>query len=339
MIHLHSSKCQAPCGASHITSHTSARYADGIELLNVGAMDKLNQPLSNIAPLSRLGLDRYVTPEDFLPQTVLGSGGAIEYARAATAASLDAVRFHGPPIRVCYGPDPANVLDIFAEEGQKDLPVLVFFHGGAWTAGYLWWSGFMAPAIQRLPAILVAPTYRLAPGSRFPAPLADVERALEWVRANIGQFGGDPNRLVIGGHSAGAHLASLCALSRPEAMSGVLACLPLSASFDLRYPNPAPGSGEERVYKYLLNHSQDDTAASPICFAQNAAIPFHIIIGELDFDRVKRTSMEFYDLMTSMQKLCTLTSLEGYNHFDVHLALRDPLHTWYKKIERIMYDA
>lgn len=284
----------------------------------------------------RLTVGAYVAPDRFAPQTIAPSIGGMTYAAAATAASLEAVRELGAPVRASYGLDRANTLDVFTPAGAHDLPVLIFLHGGAWTAGYLWWSGFMAAGVLRLPAILVTPTYRLAPASRFPAALDDVAAAYAWVRKNIAAFGGDPRRVLIGGHSAGGHLAALYALSGRAETNDLIACLPISSSFDLRYPDARPGSGEERIYKYLLHKSTDDALASPIQYIDRARIPFDVTIGDGDFARVERTSRAFHTAMAQEGRDCRLTVVAGHDHFGTHLALRDPEHPWFCELARLM---
>jgi len=112
-------------------------------------------------------------------------------------------------VRVNYGTDRGQHLDVYAPMGASSLPVLLFLHGGAWINGHLGWLRFMAPALLSLPAILVAATYRLAPRCRWPAQEEDAHAALNVVYRAAAEWGGDdPGRIVIGGHSAGAQLAA-----------------------------------------------------------------------------------------------------------------------------------
>src|SRR5258707_13555832 len=96
---------------------------------------------------------------------------------------------------------------------------------------------FMAPPLASLPAVYVSVSYRLAPKVRWPAPLDDCLAALAWVYKNIRQHGGDPARIFVGGHSAGAQLAAMVTLRRdlyaahglPAA--AVKACFPFSGLY------------------------------------------------------------------------------------------------------------
>ncbi|MFN3682968.1 MAG: alpha/beta hydrolase [Fimbriimonadaceae bacterium] len=105
--------------------------------------------------------------------------------------------------------DPRQRLDIYAPEKASGAPVVVFFHGGGWR------TGDKRQAIQGKDRVLteagfllVSANYRLAPEHRFPAFVRDAAAAVGWVRRNIARYGGDPKRLFVMGHSAGAHLAA-----------------------------------------------------------------------------------------------------------------------------------
>jgi acetyl esterase/lipase len=103
-------------------------------------------------------------------------------------------------------------LDLFLPRGQKDYPVLVLFHGGAWMIGDKSCIGLYS-AVGRFLAgqgVGVAlPNYRLSPAVKHPEHVRDVARAFRWVHDNIGKYGGRSDRMFVGGHSAGAHLAAL----------------------------------------------------------------------------------------------------------------------------------
>jgi acetyl esterase len=107
----------------------------------------------------------------------------------------------GIPVRV-YRPAP-----------EADLPIVVVFHGGGWVIGSLeQYDGTARQLANASGAIVVSVEYRLSPEHPFPAPVDDCWRALQWVAARAGDFGGDPSRIAIGGDSAGGNLAAVCAL-------------------------------------------------------------------------------------------------------------------------------
>ena len=112
------------------------------------------------------------------------------------------------------GADPRlTSLDVCAPAGGRDLPVMVFIHGGGWSTGdksryttnhanYFCPRGF----------VMVTVNYRLAPDVVYPAFSEDVAAAIGWVKSSISPYGGDPGRIVLSGHSAGAQLAAYAAV-------------------------------------------------------------------------------------------------------------------------------
>ena len=130
---------------------------------------------------------------------------------------------------VPYGPLARHRLDVWRlSTTPKDAPVIYYIHGGAWTFGDKREQGRpMLHEFVRRGWIVVAINYRLAPRHPWPAQIEDATRALGWIKKNVATYGGDPDRVVVAGGSAGGHLASLLALSaddprwRPSDMSDV----------------------------------------------------------------------------------------------------------------------
>jgi acetyl esterase/lipase len=114
-----------------------------------------------------------------------------------------------------YGSLPRQDLDIYTPEqltSGNRRPVIIFFYGGSWQSGSRANYGFIGRAFAAQGFITVIPDYRLVPEVHFPAFIEDGAAAVRWVRANIARFGGDPHRLILAGHSAGAYNAAMLAL-------------------------------------------------------------------------------------------------------------------------------
>ena len=112
---------------------------------------------------------------------------------------------------VPYG-DPAverQVLDIHAPKDAKDRPVVVWIHGGGWQAGDKTGVQEKPKAFLDRGFVFVSTNYRLLPKVEMETIFRDVAKAIGWVHRNIAAHGGDPNRLYVMGHSAGAQLAAL----------------------------------------------------------------------------------------------------------------------------------
>jgi acetyl esterase/lipase len=115
---------------------------------------------------------------------------------------------------VAYGPDPRQQLDVYTPEkpAAAPMPVLVFFYGGGWTSGHRQDYGFAGQALASRGFVTVVPDYRLAPAHPYPDFVTDAASAVRWARDHAAQYGGDPTRIVLAGHSAGAYLALMLAL-------------------------------------------------------------------------------------------------------------------------------
>ena len=108
--------------------------------------------------------------------------------------------------------DNKDKLDIFMPVGAKDVPVLVFFHGGALQVGDKSEQGFVATRFIPEGVGVVLANYRLSPLVMHPAHIRDAATAFAWVVKNIEKYGGDPKRIYLSGQSAGAYLALLLSL-------------------------------------------------------------------------------------------------------------------------------
>ena len=104
-----------------------------------------------------------------------------------------------------------QTLDIYAPQGAHEAPVVVYVHGGGWSRGDKREVGSQPKMFNQNGVVLVAVNYRLSPEVKYPTHVNDIAAGIAWTRANIARFGGDPKKLVVMGHSAGSHLASLVA--------------------------------------------------------------------------------------------------------------------------------
>jgi acetyl esterase/lipase len=106
---------------------------------------------------------------------------------------------------------PRGRVDVYAPrtKGAGPLPVIVFFYGGSWNSGSKEGYGFVGRALAAQGFVVAIPDYRLTGQAKYPAFLEDGAAAVRWVRANAARFGGDPDRIVLAGHSAGAYNATM----------------------------------------------------------------------------------------------------------------------------------
>lgn len=242
-----------------------------------------------------------------------------ESARRVAAADWSAIHAWRD---VAYGPGRHQRADVFAprERTTGALPILFYIHGGGWTHGDKSWMTFMAPAITAFPAVLVAPGYGLAPHHLHPSPVMDCLRAISHVRANAADFGGDPDRLHVGGHSVGGHIASTIAL-RPDLRAryglpdgAIRACIPVSGLFRVLAGDPTGAS--------------DLDEASPLRWTRNASVPFYVSYGEHDYARIIDENRAFIASLGETGVDLRAEALSGLDHYTANLCHGDPASAW-----------
>jgi acetyl esterase/lipase len=122
---------------------------------------------------------------------------------------------------IAYGDDPRQKLDIYRPvTALPNAPVVVFFYGGSWNSGSRDDYGFVGEALASRGIVVVIADYRLYPQVRYPAFLQDGAQAVAWTHQHIAEYGADPGKLYVMGHSSGAYNAAMLALD-PQWLAGV----------------------------------------------------------------------------------------------------------------------
>ena len=113
---------------------------------------------------------------------------------------------------IAYTEGARHALDVCRPKTATAAPVVVFFYGGGWRSGSKRTYRYVAKALARCSYVAVLPDYRIYPPARYPDFLDDGARAVRWVKDNAKRFGGDPAKIFLMGHSAGAHIAAMLAI-------------------------------------------------------------------------------------------------------------------------------
>lgn len=267
---------------------------------------------------------------------VLLFGGATKLVVAGGAKSLNTgdrllggsdgavLQVQGEP----YGAGPRHKLNIWVPEGtQKSdrLPVLVWLYGGGWYSGARDDYGFAGRAFARAGFIVVIPDYRIVPDGHWPDFLEDSAAAVAWTAQNIGDYGGDPARIALSGHSAGAYNAVMIALdpqwmraagSDASVIRGVAA---LAGPYDF-YPFEPGGRAD-----VAMGDIRPIERTQPIRFVRPDAPPLWLGHGSADTVVRVRNSRR---LAAAMQRVGGSTELrvyDGLSHNDLVMALTGPL--------------
>jgi arylformamidase len=225
-------------------------------------------------------------------------------------------------LNVAYGPTKAEYLDIFpcADPGA---PVFVFLHGGYWRAMSSGDYSYVAIGPVSKGILTVSVNYALAPHVRVGEIVRQTRAAVAWVMRNIQDYGGDPGKIIIGGHSAGAQLAAMCALARWSDDYGldsasIKGALLVSGVFDL----------SPLRYSFLQPQLQlDDWAIiqhSPINWVDELRTPLLLAVGASESQEFRRQTRAFYEASLRTAIGSEMKIIPGADHFTALDPLLDP---------------
>ncbi len=224
---------------------------------------------------------------------------------------------------IAYGPDPRQKLDLYAPArptGSGPLPVLVFFYGGGWDTGTKAYYRWVGRAFAAKGFLVAMPDYRLVPEVHFPAFLDDGASAIAKVREIAAANGGDPERLVTAGHSAGAYIAVMLALDTEylkragAPADSIRAAAGLAGPYDF-YPFDVPASVN------AFGQAPDPKMTQPITFARGDAPPLLLATGDADTTVRPRNSIALSKAVTARGGQAELKLYPGVGHVKIVLAL------------------
>lgn len=249
---------------------------------------------------------------------VAGSAQILErWAEASALAREKASR----RLDVAYGPSAAETLDIFPTT-RANAPVLFFVHGGWWRALDKRDLSFIAPALTNAGALVVLPNYGLCPSVTIETIALQLVRALAWTWRHAALYGGDPRRIVVAGHSAGGHLATMLLSCDWKAVDPALpvrlvrGALSISGLFDLEPVRQTPFlKADLRLTPASVRR------LSPVHFARPAA-PLYATVGGLESEEFIRQNRAIRDAWGA-KAVPVCETISGTNHFDVLHDLAD----------------
>ncbi|HVH79672.1 MAG TPA: alpha/beta hydrolase [Stellaceae bacterium] len=230
----------------------------------------------------------------------------------------------GVPLRRAYGETAIEQLDIFRADNTK-APIFIFIHGGAWIRGAA--DSYSAPAEMFLGAgaHYVAPDFinvAEAGGSLFPMA-EQVCRAIAWVYRNAASFGGDPDRIYIGGQSSGAHLAAVALTTDWPREHDVPADIVKGGLCTSGMYELAPVRLTARA-NYVKFTDAMVEELSPIRHLDRLGAPLIVSYGTYETPEFIRQAKEFAAAVRDAGKLRELIVAENYSHLDLPETLCNP---------------
>jgi acetyl esterase/lipase len=244
---------------------------------------------------------------------------------------------------VAYGELPRQTLDIYtpndaltsnhksqdkttsiSQATHKGLPVVVFFYGGSWDSGNRGSYKFIGEAMTSQGFIAVIPDYRVYPEVRFPGFMQDPAQAAKWVKQHAAEFGGDPERVFLAGHSAGAHIAAMLVLdpqflaqqaSKPGDFAGMIG---LAGPYDF-----LPLKSER--LKTIFGAEDQRAKSQPINFVSGHNPPMLLMVGDKDGTVWPRNTYNLAARIKAAGGPVEVAEFAGYGHIDMAAKLAKPL--------------
>ena len=228
-------------------------------------------------------------------------------ARSAKVRRENAAR-----LDLAYGDTRRERLDLFLAIDPK-APTLAFIHGGYWQMNDKENFAFFAEGLLPLGINLAVIEYTLAPAARLDRIVSEVRRSVRWLAEHLGEYGADPNRLYVAGHSAGGHLTAMT-MPLAEVCGGIA----ISGIYDL-----------EPIRLNYLNEklALDTTEAernSPVRHLPETAGELLVAYGSRELPELCRQSIEYARAWTERGLPGHLLPVEGADHFTILDALAQP---------------
>lgn len=216
-------------------------------------------------------------------------------------------------------------LDVWRPSGgaRAGLPVLIFWYGGGWAHGTRDEYAFAARAYAKNGFVVVMPDYRKVPAIRFPAFLQDGAEAVKWTRDHVAEFGGDPDRVAVAGHSAGAYTVAMLALDqrwlRADGVDPhiIKAAVGLCGPYDF-YPFTAKRAAD------AMQGAAEPVMTQPIHFARPDAPPMLLVSAGNDTQVKAHNASNLTARLKALGAPVTHLDYPGLSHENVAMALSKP---------------
>lgn len=255
----------------------------------------------------------------------------VTLAFVASARAVDPASGLSSDIPYVEGGHARHVLDIYAPTGARNLPVVFWIHGGGWQTGD-------KSSVQEKPGyftgkgfVFVSTNYRLLPEVEMGVLIRDVAKALAWTHRHIAEHGGDPSRIIVGGHSAGAQLAAiLCTDERylkeeGLAFASLKGCVPVDGdTYDIpaiietaetrqrAHGMPLPTNGHRQKFGNDPVKHVDFSAVTHV--AKDKGIPPFLILHVADHPDVRAQAQRFGAVLKEAGVPVTVHGQKDTNH-------------------------
>jgi arylformamidase len=282
---------------------------------------RLGPPLHEKGPAVFNGLDQVEL--DAAYDQIFYSPLQGQIIKRYASRSEDVRRRLGEPQRIAYGASEPEKLDIYRAKGAS-APIFVFIHGGAWLGGAAHNYAFPAEMFVKAGAHYVALDFvaiKAADGD-LTRMAEQVRRGIAWVYKNAASFGGDPNKLYVGGHSSGGHLCGVALVTDWKELGLPADCIKgglcMSGMFDLKAVRLSKRSS------YVKFTDDMEQAMSSQRHLDKLTAPVVATYGTNETPEFQRQTRDFAAAMKAAGKPIQLVEAKDYNHFEMAESLGNP---------------
>ena len=230
----------------------------------------------------------------------------------------------GPPLEFAYGSDPAETLDVYRAR-QDGALIHIYLHGGAWRTGLAESYAYLAEPFVNSGAAMVLVDFAPVEAARhgLPTLVRQVRDAVAWTYRNAAQFGGDPDKMYLSGHSSGGHLAAMVLTTDWRARYGlperlIKGGMCASGMYDLEPVRRSYRNG----YLHLTDELVEEL--SPQRHVERLSAPVIVAYGGYETREFQRQARDFAATVEAAGKPVRLLPGPGYNHFEIIISLADP---------------
>ncbi len=298
--------------------------------------------LGSLALVPAVGPGWSVSAQSMMPEAVrermleIGFGPSLEPSMEVYLPLLDEAPRTGVEVikDLSYGEHPRHKLDVYQPVGRQGAPVFVYVHGGGYRSGdrdlneHVY--GNIPTYFARHGMLGVSATYRLAPEAAWPSGAEDMRRVVAWVKENAAAHGGDPERVFMMGHSAGAtHVATYAfdARFQPGNGHGLSGVILVSGRYRLYWDPDDPGL--EGIRQYFGRDPAQYASRSVLSHVPDSDVPAMLVVAEYDQRNLVGTTGElFVELCRRDDGRCPrLIQLRYHNHLSevLHFNTSDDL--------------
>lgn len=226
---------------------------------------------------------------------------------------------------VAYGEGPRRRLDVYAPTAASGPhPVIVFIYGGSWDSGRKEEYAFAGAALASRGFVTIIPDYRLVPEVRFPGFVEDCAAAVRWAVDHASEHGGDPSRIVIVGHSAGAYNAIMLAMDPTYLQDAGVTAASIAGVVGIAGPYDFLPLDVDAT-RNAFGEAADINLTQPVHFASASAPPLLLLWGEDDTTVGPRNLNTLAARQRAVGGRVETKTYPGVDHVSIMLALSRPL--------------